>query len=33
MDKKLFESYDLHRLCNILVVKIPKIKVCNPSFL
>ena len=23
--------YDLHCLCNILVVKIPKIKVCNPS--
>ena len=23
--------YDLPCLCNILVVKIPKIKVCNPS--
>ena len=25
------QIYDLHCLCNILLVKIPKIKVCNPS--
>ena len=25
------QIYDLHCLCNILVVKIPRIKVCNPS--
>ena len=25
------QIYDLHCLCNISVVKIPRIKVCNPS--
>ena len=25
-----FTIYDLHCLCNILVAKIPMIKVCNP---
>ena len=25
------QIYDVHCLCNILVVKIPKVKVCNPS--